>query len=143
MSNPDCLRAFADVCRYFEIEMRDYAKLVSLVDAPEGQRGSELFTALLFLTELEEADINRFIELTPAWQPFGETASIREAVEDIANIYARDVNSAAAEAACRVIKTSTSRPPFAALINSVHCSTFVMSCSDSSRRIQKVANRRS
>ena len=106
MSNPNCLRTFADVCRYFGMEVRDYAKLVSLVDAPEGQRGSELSSALLYLTELAEADLNRCIDLTPTWQPSGDTASIREAVEDgIAIVYAPSLNSAAAEAADRVLKT--------------------------------------
>lgn len=106
MSKPNCLRAFADVCRYFGMETRDYAKLASLIDAPEGQRGSELSTALLFLTELAGADLNRCIDLTPAWLACSETASIREAVEDgVAIVFSPDLGSAGAEAAGRVLKT--------------------------------------
>ena len=106
MSKPNCLRAFAEVCRYFGMETRDYAKLASLIDAPEGQRGSELSTALLFLTELAGADLNRCIDLTPAWLACSETASIREAVEDgVAIVFSPRLDSAGAEAAGRVLKT--------------------------------------
>ncbi len=106
MSHPSILQPFAILCRDLGMEPREYAKLTSLLDAPPGQRASELSTALLYLTDLAEADLNRCVDLAPAWFPSSGTASVRDSVEDgVAIVFSPDLGSSGAEVAGRVLKT--------------------------------------
>jgi hypothetical protein len=105
MSHPSILQPFAILCRDLGMEPREYAKLTSLVDASQGQRGSELSMAMLFLADLAEADLNRCVDLTPSWLRSTEATSVRDAVENgVVIVFSPDLGSSGAEAAGRVLK---------------------------------------
>ena len=106
ISHPRMLEPFASVCREVGMEPREYAKLTSLLSAPEGQRGSELSSAILYLTELADATLNRCVDLTPSWSMSECSDFVDDAVENgVVMVFTPDLGSQGAEIAGRILKT--------------------------------------
>ena len=106
ISHPRMLEPFASVCREVGMEPREYAKLTSLLSAPDGQRGSELSTTILYLTELADATLNSSVDLTPSWSTSESSDLIQDAVENgVVMVFTPDLGSRGAEIAGRILKT--------------------------------------